>query len=399
MKYVQINAYSGGWAENIVFKKHRELIANGDESWVFWARGNHEQDEHMQCIASLPEVCLDGFQTRLDGRPGFHSQGITKRLLAKLDEIDPDIVHLHVLTGYYLNIEMLFNWLAVHRCKVNWTLHDCWDFTGHCIHFTYARCDQWKTGCAFMVACPQKREYPECWLAGDATVRRNWEDKRRIFTSLPVERVQLITPSEWLADLVRQSFLGKYNVKVVHNTVNTDVFKPTDSDFRKRYGLDDRFVVLGVASKWSERKGLQDFVRLANDLDSDVFAVAVIGLSEKQIKQLAAEAKCIIALSKTDTQKELVEAYTAADVFFNPTREDNYPTVNLEAEACGTPVVTYNTGGCRETLRLPSSQAVNSYDDGIKAIKYLWEMAPDRSNIDSNARSFSYGHPSSGFNC
>lgn len=368
MKYVQINAYSGGWAENIIFKKHRELLAKGDESWVFWARGNHEQDEHMQCIASMTEVCLDGLQTRADGRPGFHSKGITRRLLAKLDEIDPDVVHLHVLTGYYINIEMLFDWLAKHRCKVNWTLHDCWDFTGHCIYFTYAKCDQWKTGCALNSACPQKREYPECWFAGDAVVRRNWEDKKRIFTALPAERVQLITPSEWLAGLVRQSFLGKYDVKVVHNTVDSDIFKPTPSDFRARYGLDDRFVILGVASKWSERKGLPDFLRLANDLDNNKFAIVIIGLSEKQIKQVKSKERKIVALPKTDTKQALAEAYSAADVFFNPTKEDNYPTVNLEAEACGTPVVTYDTGGCRETLNLLRSHVAIDYTASKKTI-------------------------------
>lgn len=457
MRYVQINAYSGGWAENIVFKKHRELIANGDESWVFWARGNHEQDEHMQRIASMPEICLDGIQTRLDGRPGFHSKGITKRLLAKLDEIDPDVVHLHVLTGYYINIEMLFEWLANHRCKVNWTLHDCWDFTGHCIYFTYAGCDQWKTGCAFHEACPQKGEYPESWFSGDKRVRENFEEKRLLFTMLPTERVQLITPSQWLADLVKQSFLGKYGVKVVHNTVNTDAFKPTPSDFRERYGLENRFVVLGVASKWSERKGLKDFVKLARDLDSDKYAIVVVGLSDKQIKETKAEAERIVALPHMESQEELAKVYkasdallnpsaeetfgmnaagaeacgmravvvgdsrcgevadsektvtapanlsgleativklagggrmilmprtenlsqlaavyTAADILFNPTREDNYPTVNLEAQACGTPVVTYDTGGCVETLVSHlCSFAVPTYDNALSVLRNL----------------------------
>lgn len=348
MKYVQINAYSGGWAENIIFKKHRELIANGDESWVFWARGEHEQDDHMQCIASMPEVCIDGLQTRLDGRPGFHSKGITSRLLAKLDEIDPDVVHLHVLTGYYINIELLFDWLARHRCKVNWTLHDCWDFTGHCIYFTYAKCNQWKTGCGFEATCPQKREYPESWFTGDATVRQNWEDKKRIFNSLPSERVQLITPSEWLADLARQSFLGKYDVKVIHNTVNTDVFKPTPSDFRKRYGLGNRFVVLGVASKWSERKGLPVFVRLAHELDSERFAVVVVGLSDKQIKESRKQAGNIIALPRTESQSELAQIYTASDVLLNPSAEETFGMNVAEAEACGTRAIVVENSACAE---------------------------------------------------
>lgn len=186
---------------------------------------------------------------------------------------------------------------------------------------------------------------------------------------LPPERVQLITPSQWLADLTKQSFLSKYDVKVVHNTINKEVFKPTPSDFRERYGLENRFVVLGVASKWSERKGLADFVRLAKDLDSACFAVVLVGLSEKQITQVKTGAEHIVALPRTSTPQELAAAYTAADVFFNPTTEDNYPTVNLEAEACGTPVVTYDTGGCRETVKDGRSVVVGSYEDALNSLE------------------------------
>lgn len=370
MRYVQINAYSGGWADSIIFKKHRELVAAGDESWVFWARGKHEQGEHLQCIASYPEVCLDVLRTRLDGKPGFHSKAITRRLLRKLDEIDPDVVHLHLLLGYYINVEMLFEWLAAHRCKVVWTLHDCWAFTGHCIYFTYVKCMQWRSACAASTSCPQKRTYPET-LAGDGAVRWSFEQKKRLFTMLPPERVQLITPSQWLADLVEESFLRKYDVKVVYNTINKDVFKPTPSDFRQRYGLKDKFVVLGVASKWSERKGLDDLVRLSNELPLDSFAVVVLGLSERQIKDAKREAKGIVALPRTNGLKELAEAYTAADAFFNPTVEDNFPTVNLEAEACGTPVVTYDTGGCRETVRREDSRVAQDYSHAAAILKAL----------------------------
>lgn len=367
MKYVQINAYSGAWAESIIFGKHRELQEQGHESWVFWARGEHEQNEHMQKIASHPEVCLDALLTRIDGRAGFHSRGITRRLLNKLDEIDPDVVHLHVLLGYYINVDMLFEWLVAHRCKVVWTLHDCWAFTGHCIHFTYAKCDQWRTaGCATCSRCPQRREYPETYFGGDRSVRWSFEEKKRLFTLLPSERMRLITPSKWLADLVKQSFLAKYDVEVVHNTVDTSAFKPTPSDFRERYGVGDRFMVLGVASKWSERKGLQDFVRLGRELDPKCFAVVVVGLNEEQTKETDGE---LIALPRTSSIEELAAIYTAANLFFNPTQEDNFPTVNLEAEACGTPVVTYNTGGCSETIALPESCVVGSLREAMLLMK------------------------------
>lgn len=364
MRYVQINAYSGGWADSIIFKKHRELVAAGDESWVFWARGKHEQDDHLQRIASYPEVCLDAALTRLDGRPGFHSKAITRRLLKKLDEIDPDVVHLHLLLGYYINVEMLFEWLAAHRCKVVWTLHDCWAFTGHCIYFTYAKCTQWRSGCAASTSCPQKRTYPET-LAGDSSVRWSYERKKRLFTMLPAERVQLITPSQWLAGLVKQSFLGKYDVKVVHDTVNTDVFKPTPSDFRERQGLEGRFLVLGVAASWSERKGLPVFVQLAKELDPARFAVLVVGLSKKQIKRVKAEAPPIIALPRTNSMEELAEVYTACDVLLNPSVEETFGMNVAEAGACGTDAIVVEGSACAEVADPEKTATVSASLGGL----------------------------------
>lgn len=349
MRYVQINAYANGWADSIVFSKHRELQSQGHESWVFWARGEHEQDEHMQKIASYPEVCLDALLTRIDGRAGFHSKAITRRLLRKLDAIDPDVVHLHLLLGYYINVGMLFGWLAAHRCKVVWTLHDCWAFTGHCIHFTYAGCDQWRTtGCAACAPCPQKRTYPETCFGGDRSVRWSFEEKKRLFTMLPSGRMKLVTPSKWLADLVKQGFLSKYGVEVVHNTVDKSVFKPTPSDFRERYGIGDRFMVLGVASKWSERKGLPIFERLAEELGRERFAVVVIGLSNGQIRRAP---KDLVALPRTGSMKELAEAYTAADILLNPSAEETFGMNVAEAAACGTRSVVVEGSACAEVVK------------------------------------------------
>lgn len=348
MRYVQINAYSNGWADSVIFSKHRELQKQGHSSWVFWARGEHDQDAHMQKIASYPEVCLDALLTRIDGRAGFHSKGVTRRLLRKLDEIDPDVVHLHLLLGYYINVGMLFEWLASHRCEVVWTLHDCWAFTGHCIHFTYARCDQWKTGCAVCASCPQKRTYPETYFGGDDSVRWNFAEKKSLFTMLPPYRMRLITPSRWLADLVKQSFLAKYDVEVVHNTVNTSVFKSAPSDFRERYGIGDRFMVLGVASKWNERKGLDVFVKLAKELDPRHFAIVVVGLSKSQIKQVQGN---LIALPHTDSQHELAEVYTAANVLLNPSAEETFGMNVAEAAACGTRSIVVMGSACAEVAK------------------------------------------------
>ena len=194
------------------------------------------------------------------------------------------------------------------------------------------------------------RRYPACYGKGDAS--QNFDRKREAFTG--VKDMTLITPSQWLADLVKQSFLKEYPVEVHYNTIDTNVFKPTLSDFRERYGLVGKKIVLGVASKWDERKGLRDFYKLATMLD-DQYAIVLVGLSEKQIKELS---KNILGIRRTNSPQELAAIYTAADVFFNPTYEDNYPTVNLEAEACGTRVVTYDTGGCRETIHSPKSVVI-----------------------------------------
>ena len=324
---------------------HGKLLDEGVDSYVCWGRGRSAKGERELKFGTDLGFYGDVLRTRLDGRAGFHSRGATRRLLAWLDEIDPDVVHLHNIHGYYVNIEMLFEWLASHRCRVKWTLHDCWAFTGHCAYFTYVKCAQWQSHCAYEKPCPQLGTYPKTYSRRSCA--RNFENKRRLFNLVPSERMELITPSKWLADLVGQSFLSKYPVTVKHNEIDRSVFKPTPSDFRERYGIGDRFMILGVASPWTERKGLGDFVKLAGELDGDRFAIVLVGLSEKQIGLMP---KGVIGLARVDSPQELAGLYSTADVFFNPTKEDNYPTVNLEAQACGTPVVTYDVGGCGETI-------------------------------------------------
>lgn len=303
-------------------------------------------------IGGALDVRLHGVKTRLLDAHGFGSVRATCRFLAWAEEYQPDLLWLHNIHGYYIHVGMLFDWIKKHpQMQVKWTLHDCWAFTGHCSHFQFVRCSKWQTGCHH---CSQKKEYPASVLCDSSA--RNYERKRRAFTG--VKNMTIITPSNWLAKLVKQSFLQEYPVEVVYNTIDTEVFKPTPGDFRSRYGLEGKKIVLGVASIWSARKGLDDFAQLANMLD-DRFAVVLVGLSREQIARMPAN---IIALERTNSPKELAEIYTAADVFVNPTHEDNYPTVNLEAQACGTPVITYDTGGCAETIWRESSSIIASGD-------------------------------------
>lgn len=354
LKCVQVNSVPHGSTGSIMMGLHGKLLDEGVDSYVCWGRGRSAEGERELKFGTDLGFYGDVLRTRFDGRAGFHSRGATRRLLAWLDEIDPDVVHLHNVHGYYVNIEMLFEWLASHRCRVKWTLHDCWAFTGHCAHFTYAKCAQWQSRCAHERPCPQLGTYPKTYSRRSCA--RNFEDKQRLFNLVSSERMELITPSKWLADLVGQSFLSKYPVTVKHNEIDRSVFKPTPSDFRERYGIGDRFMILGVASPWTERKGLEDFVKLAGELDGSQFAIVLVGLSEKQIGLMP---KGVIGLARVDSPQELAGLYSTADVFFNPTREDNYPTVNLEAEACGTPVVTYDVGGCKETVKLFESRCIS----------------------------------------
>lgn len=362
MKYVQINAYATGWADSIIFQKHRQLIKNGVESWVFWGRSGGKEDAHCKRIATTFENCLDGFLTRINGRPGFYSWTSTARLLKALDAIQPDIVHLHLLLGYYINVEMLFNWLSRQKCQVYWTLHDCWAVTGHCTYFTAVQCDQWKTGCE---NCPQQNTYPETFFRGREHL--NFLEKKRLFTMLPPEQMKLIVPSRWLKGIVEQSYLAKYPIEIRYNTIDKSIFKPTASDIKAKYCQKGEFLILGVASKWSERKGLKDFIRLS-ELFKGKCKIVLVGVSEKQMKELPSN---IVALTRMSNKEELVKLYSAADVFFNPTKEDNYPTVNLEAEACGTPVITYSAGGSAETIKRDDSKAVNSFEDAVVVFQKL----------------------------
>lgn len=341
MKYLFINSVAGfGSTGRIAAEKCRELMKEGHECVLAFGRNQANCDDIPTIqIGSSLDYKLHGVRTRLLDDHGFGSRTATKAFLQKVRDYDPDVIWLHNIHGYYIHIGLLFDYLRTCGKQIYWTLHDCWSFTGHCAYFDFVGCDKWKTGCH---ACPQKGSYPASALRDNS--RSNFSRKKALFTGIP--NLTLITPSRWLAELAKQSYLGEYPVEVVYNTINTDIFKPTDSDFRKTHGLEEKTVLLGVASVWEERKGLKDFVALERLLD-DSYRIVLVGVTQEQSKQLPPS---ILALSRTNSAQELAQIYSAADVFVNPTYEENYPTVNLEARACGTRVVCYDAGGSAETL-------------------------------------------------
>ena len=268
---------------------------------------------------------------------GLASRCATKSLIKKIEQVKPDIIHLHNIHGYYINYEILFGFLKDYDCPVVWTLHDCWSFTGHCAYFDYVGCDRWKTGCKH---CPQKHAYPAS-LGLDGS-KRNYERKKALFTGIP--NLTLVVPSHWLERRVKESFLREYPVEVVYNTVNTEIFKPTPSDFRQRYGLEDKKIILGVANVWEERKGLKDFVALSGMLE-EPYRIVLVGLSPEQRREVPER---ILTLPRTSSARELAEIYTAADVYVNPSVEETFGMTALEAQCCGTPSIVYEDTACEE---------------------------------------------------
>ena len=368
MRVLQINSICGIRSTGrICTDIAKALTGNGHESIIAFGREPvpAEFREDSVRIGSNFEVYRHAASSLLFDSAGFGSRSATYKFIDWIDGYNPDIIHLHSIHGYYINIEILFDYLARTNKPVVWTLHDCWAFTGHCPYFTAARCERWKTGC---FDCPQKTKYPMSYLADRS--RSNWIRKRELFSA--VENMTIVTPSRWLSDLARESFLGKYPVKVICNGIDTGIFKPEASDFRERHSIGDKKIILGVASVWEERKGLKDFIKLSERLD-DSCKIVIAGLSKWQIAKMPKEILCI---GRTDNTGELAGLYNAADVFLNLTYEDNYPTTNLEAQACGTPVITYCSGGSFETIQAENACYVDAGDiDGVyEAIKSVKAM-------------------------
>ena len=318
------------------------LEAQGHEVRIAYGREHVPEayEKYAYRIGTDLDVKLHGVKARTMDGCGFGSRSATKRFLEWVEHYDPDVIHLHNLHGYYINIELLFDYLRACGKKIIWTLHDCWAFTGHAAYCEAANCEKWAEGCS---NCPKIHDYPNS--IRDRS-RENWEKKRALMDGIP--NLQIVVPSEWLAGLVRRSFLGQYPVSVIYNGIDTSVFHPTDNGLRAALGLEGCRVILGVASTWDARKGLQDFIKLYDWIDRSKYRIVLVGLSQEQIDRLP---EGVLGIARTDSVSQLAELYSLADVFVNPTYEDNYPTTNLEAISCGTPVITYRTGGSPESAQ------------------------------------------------
>jgi len=350
MKVVQINSVCGiGSTGRICVEISKLLTEAKIENYILYTAESSGYPLGIRC-GSRNGQKLQALKSRVLGNYGFNSHRATKTMIRHLERIRPDIVHLHNIHGHDCDLQMLFTWFRQNNTKLFWTFHDCWAFTGYCTHFTLAGCSQWKHGCT---ACPQRTQY-SWFFDRSAALYRN---KQALFSGLDLT---ILTPSHWLKGLVKQSFLKDYPVHVLPNGIDLSVFHPTDGDIRRRYHIPGHVhIILGVSYGWSVGKGLDVFVELAHRLNPDQCKIVLVGTDEQTEKQLPSS---ILAIRRTNNQQELAELYTAADVFVNPTREDNFPTVNLEALACGTPVITFRTGGSPEMLDSSCGSVVDCND-------------------------------------
>lgn len=334
MKILQINSVCGfGSTGRIATDIADLLLARGHQCKIAYGRGEapEKYGDISVSITSPFDNKVHGVLTRLFDLHGFGSKGATRKLIQEIKAFSPDLIHLHNLHGYFLNVEILFRYLKKAGIPVVWTLHDCWTMTGHCAYFSAAGCEKYKTLCE---NCPQLGQYPSTFFPFG--VKRNHKRKKKAFSG--VKNLTLVTPSVWLADITKESYLKEYPVLPIYNGLDLSIFRPVESTFKKKMGLENKKMILGVANLWEKRKGLQDFISLSEKLPEN-YKIVLVGLSEKQVKSLP---KNILGLTRTAGIEELVEIYSAADVYVNPSVEETMGLTTAEALACGTPVITYN---------------------------------------------------------
>lgn len=332
-RLLQINSTANWGSTGKITEQIGECaIAHGWESYIAYGRAANNSSSTLIRIGGRLSQAWHLIQTRLFDRHGLGSKRATKKFIRQIEEIKPDIIHLHNIHGYYINYPILFDYLNSRDIPVVWTMHDCWTFTGHCSHFVEAECYKWKTQCN---NCELKNIYPKTYCSN---AKANFELKSQLFSK---SNATLVAVSNWLSAFVGESFLKDKARLVIHNGINVEIFKPQN----RRY--DDRINILGVSSVWDNSKGLNDFYKLRETLDTDRYTITLVGLTKQQINALP---KDIVGIERTNSMEALAEIYGKADIFVNPTYADTFPTTNLEAIACGTPVITYRTGGCPEAI-------------------------------------------------
>ncbi len=376
MRVLQINTryYNGGSTGRIVFDLHKVMQANDIESYVAFGYGyNISEDEkkHVCRIETDTQLFISKIWTKLTGHHGFNNKRETRRLLQWIDQVKPDIIHMHNIHNHYVNIQMLLQYISEKHIPCVLTMHDCWTFTGHCAYFDYSGCEKWCTGCN---RCPSLHDYPKTFAPIDPS---SWNYKQKKFLFAPLN-ITFVSPSNWLCGLQQQSFLKDKPCEVINNGIDVGIFHPIANNCQEHYGIGKKKMILAVTDRLLVRKGrkfLLDIPKLLNDEE----VLVLVGVTGQQQKELTG-IDHLITITRTKSSEELVGLYSAADVFINPTLEDNFPTTNLEALACGTPVVTFDTGG--------SGEAVDEYTGKVVTKGNLKELVDAMREILAKGKSY-----------
>lgn len=369
MRILQINTfYYAGSTGRITYDLKAVMEANGIESYAAFGFGYEPKKAEkatLYRIESDQELFVSKLWTKATGHHGFNNKRETVRLLKWIDKVKPDIIHMHNIHNHYVNVRMLLEYIAERHIPCVLTMHDCWTFTGHCAYFDYSGCNKWLTGCKH---CPSLRDYPKTFAPIDPSPW-NYKMKRQLFAPL---NITFVSPSQWLCDLQQLSFLKDKPCVVINNGVDLSVFKPIKSDVRSTYGIGNRKMILAVAGGLATRKGRDYLLKLPTLLNDDEVLV-LVGLQKGQ-ESLLPQTNKVIGIQRTKTPDELVGLYSEADVFINPTLEDNFPTTNIESLACGTPVVTFRTGGSPEVVTPETGLVVEKGDlEGLlSAVRILF---------------------------
>ncbi len=339
MKILQINSVCGRGSTGRLVAQTAQLVReNGGESFVAYGYGN-SPEPNSYCINSNLGKKLSIMQTRFLGKHGFYNKKATKKLVRWIQSVNPDIIHLHNLHGHYINVKILFDYLKKANKPVVWSLYDCWSFTGHCAHFDFCGCDKWKTACS---NCEQKKKYPQSMIFDRS--RAGYTAKKSAFTG--VDNMTIVVPSKWLGSKLKESFLCDYKTELIPSGIDLSAFTPTQSDLREKYNLTDKKIVLAVASQWVINKGIEYANRLAEILPSD-YQLVLIG---SKVEEYPNYSEKILHINKTENITELAKWYTTADVLIITTLQETQGLTSVEALSCGTPVVTFNSGGTPEAL-------------------------------------------------
>lgn len=341
-------------------------IANGWKSYIAYGRSACKSNSNLIKIGSKVSVLCHVLQARFFDRCGRASIHSTNELLKQIDRISPDVIQLHNLHGYFVNVPLLLNYIAKHDIPTIWTLHDCWPITGHCAHFALSNCNKWRTLC---YDCPIRNEYPKSFIDNSTN---NYNIKKEAIENIP--RISFITGSKWMYEIAKSSFIGNRSINIIPHGIDIDIFQPREeaNKLRNKLGLSDKFVILATGTSWEDYKGLGDFCKLRKELSSD-YEILVVGLPLNKINDLPIG---IRGFSKTNSPFELSVFYSMADCVMSLSRLESFGLTPVEGFACGTPAIVYNSTALPELITEQTGYVVEPGD--IEDLKHKLSLLKQR---------------------